>query len=256
MMPTPPEPQSHRMDDLHISEISGVDYPAHLADGWLVLKAKSTSPSQGGPVPIDKDALDPAIAAHITELESQVTKALEAKTEAETALAAATPTPEVLSSDDEILKAMPAPVREMIEKAQARAEAAEKVALFEQDTRLTQEFVSKARDLDALPGVDAEAFGLVLKAVAASAPDVAADVFLVLKSANAALHESGAFKATGTGSSGGAQDAGTAWAQIESIAKAKTVADPAISFSEAVSLVTQERSDLYSQHLTESRKGA
>lgn len=255
-MPETSDPiTTRRMETLLWRETSGVDWAANLIDGWMVLKSRQ--PSQEATVPFNKDALDDEVKAAFEQLESDVAKAREDQATAEEALAKVTKQKDPAEDDlDDVLKNLNLPedhpVRKAISDANTRAEAAERIALGEQQNRLTGEFVAKARDLDAL-SVEPEEFGEVLKSLAEADPENAAKVYVVLKAANAAVSESGAFIAAGdTPTTPVSTDA---YGEIETIAKARVVADPTKPLAAAIAEVASERPDLYSRHLAESRKG-
>lgn len=259
-----PEP-TKRLDDLRMTEISGVDHPAHLEEGWLVLKARDDNHrSQEATVPefepINKEALDPSIRAYIETLESAVTKAekdledaeAEAKVAAEAAAApAAEPTED--EALEKALSALPAPLRKHLADTEARAAAAESVAKAEMDRRLNDEFVTKAASLNAL-SLDPTEFGPILRKAAEAMGEESVTLFEVLKAANDTVATANLMIEVGSGS-GVASASTEAYGSLEALAKARTVSHKE-DFATALTAIAAENPDLYAQYLTQSRKGA
>lgn len=251
-MPNSPDPvPATRLDDFRMTEVSGVDHPAHQEEGWLVLKSKSLASGGTMPEPINKDALDPDIRAYIESLEGEVEVA-----KAAAAAAAQIPVPDPEPTDEatalaKALDATPEPIRKALEDATARAAAAEAVAKAEQDRRLDAEFQARAEALTSLSVNPAE-FGPVLRKAAEALGEDAVAIFDVLKAANDTVAQAGLLNEVGSNVPSADTDA---FGALESLAKARS-AEKSVDFSVALSEVSAENPALYRQYLSESRKGA
>lgn len=89
---------------------------------------------------------------------------------------------------------------ERIAKAESEAAEASQIAKAERDARVTREFVTKAEQYGALPGVNAETFGPVLKSASEKLTKDESDALeTVLKAANEAISKSELMKEQGRG---------------------------------------------------------
>jgi hypothetical protein len=235
------------MVGLDVSETSGVDVPAHLTPGWVVLKAAPadllTETTEETPVP------DTATAPTV-----EVTKAADAAcaTCAATAVVKAAEPPSI-----EVLKAaMPAPLREYlatIEKAATdsaarEAEAVAKAAA-EVEKNLDAEAVTKAAPLKDL-GLDPEAFGPILRKFAGVSPEGAEAVEKALTAALNRGEAADLFTEVGkaaTTISGSADEA------METLAKAAVEAGQADNLTKARILVAEANPDLYLRYTIEKK---
>ena len=68
-----PKPRTRKMVNLAIEETSGVDHPAHLHEGWLVMKSASESEVQR--------VLDKSLTKEDSDMENKTTEATEDKVE-------------------------------------------------------------------------------------------------------------------------------------------------------------------------------
>lgn len=240
-------PGARKMVNLAINETSGVDHPAHLSEGWLVMKAADPAAveaaiekSMSGEVPMTVEEQLAAAQERIAELEGQVAKH-----------AGKTPEPEV----DDLVKAAPEPVRKMIEDMQkaadeavAKAAAAEETLRKERGERLDAEAVAKAAtDFEAL-GLDAEQVGPTLRRLTEADPDLAKAVETALLAANAKVESADIFTELGKSATrgfSGAEEKATA------MAKSAVESGAAETFEQALAGVWKNNPDLYTEHLAE-----
>jgi len=245
---------ARKMVRLAIEETSGVDHPAHLNEGWLVMKAADPAAveaaiekSMTGEVPMTVEEQLAAANERIAELEGQVAKHAGETPETETE-------PEV----EDLVKAAPEPVRKMIEDMQkaadeavAKAAAAEETLRKERGERLDAEAVAKAAtDFEAL-GLDAEQVGPSLRRLNESDPDLAKAVETVLLAANAKVESADIFTELGKSTSrgfSGAEEKATA------MAKSAVESGAAETFEQALAGVWKNNPDLYSEHIAEQGK--
>lgn len=252
--------QPRQMVRPRIKEISGVDHPAHLTEGWLLMKsadadtaailaeaeavAKGIAPattkeSNMGLAPEVRSALPDDVAEYIKSLEDDVTKAKAVRKSAK----------DEAKEFEKALEGMAPSVQEQFRKQQrslAEAEAVSK-ALF--DERETARFEEMAKSLVHLPGVTPAGFGSTLRKAADTTDAATFDgIFSVLKAADAAIKESGLFKEIGTGHHGTSD----AQASLEAIAKELQTKDNGLTYSEAIVKAAELNPDLYAQHRQEA----
>lgn len=212
------------MSDIDITETSGVDHPAHLSEGWVVIK--SASP----------EAVSAALAALSTE---------------EPPMADTTPTADM----DDLMKSAPAPVREALAKARALAdEALQKAAAAE--ARLTEQ-VNKARDAEKsafLKSLSSLTIGdevaKQLRELEDVAPELAKAVEGILAAANGQAESAAIFAEVGKSARPG--QGSTAVEKLTVLAKARAEADNT-SFAVAMDRVAQAEPQLYADYLAEQR---
>jgi hypothetical protein len=274
--PMPTKPAGARLGSMRIDEVSGVNAPAHLRDGWAVMKSATTlrelleraettaeeaevtvpNTDDGASAPVDpRDAL-------IAELELKLAAATETP--------AAEPVDDVAkaleSLPDDIQKAVSAQMegfRKATETAQADAAAAQGVAVRERDLREERESIAKARDempfvpVPASVGSSRDDMGRFLHRVqkaqselgesfAKSADGAVSSLYDqivdVLKAANGVLETAQVFTELGTIHA--APSEGSAEGKLDSIAKAAAEAE-GITFEEAYAKALVANPDLY-----------
>jgi hypothetical protein len=224
----PPDAPKTRLDDLAIDEVSGVDRPAHMEDGWMVLKSRAATMglTPEAMAEILAGALEIAAEEGYTfgdegededtedkdENPADVADTTPATTATIPAPAAPVDTPAESAEPSEVLKALPEELRTIVLKAQADAEeattrAAEATSALQKarDSHADADAVRKAReDWAYIPGLDPITFGPQLRKARDIDPAFADVISGLLTAANAALSESSLFTAAGspTASSG------------------------------------------------------
>ena len=212
-----------KLAELDIRETSGVDHPAHLHEGWLVLK----SVTEGGD-PIQGDNVE----LEVTETE-QIVEATDVA-------------PAVDKSADianaELVKEL-GDLRKELSAMRAEKER------IEQEAELAKA-IETASGFAALPGVDPEVLGADLVALRKALPEVAERFEAILAGSATAVAESGVLKEIGSDVSepSGSTDA---WGIIESRANDLVASGEAKTFAKAITLVAESDKDLYNTYLTE-----
>jgi hypothetical protein len=140
-------------------------------------------------------------------------------------------------------------VTKRLEAAEARAQAAEDVAKRNQDRLEEREYIEKAQRYTALP-VKAEEDWRVLKAIDGLEPSVRDRALELLGAAEGQLALAGALGAVGKG--GERRGGGSAYAELDTLAKAAVVKGMAKDYDAGFSQVLRERPDLYERHRRES----
>lgn len=281
-----------KMVNLSIEETSGVDHPAHLHEGWLVVKSADVSTvntlldTLTSNLKKEDDMSEiKATSERLTEALDALAKAeerieeLEATVEAPVADADATgdstdapsedapaeeaapeeeAAPAEEASDDDILKSAPEAVVKMVEavraekaEAVAKAAAAESALRKERDERADAEAVAKAREQFGSLAIDAEKVAPALRRLAAIDADLAKSLESALITANGQMESANIFAEIGKAKAG---TSGSAWEQIEAIAKSKFEGGLNNTLETAMADALAENPALYNEYLSE--KGA
>lgn len=276
-----------KMVNLSIEETSGVDHPAHLHEGWLVMKAASqedvettlsreANPSEEEMQPILKETeevnmetqdaqtevqeadVEKADKPSYEELQEMLNKANARIEEMEKKM---NDKPMDEKEDDDLpeflRKEAPESVRKAFEsmqkateEAQAQAEAAADELRKERSERADADAIVKARESFANLGLDAEAVGPALRRLAETDEDLAKSVEDVLTAANAKVESADLFAEIGKS----ARPAGSAFEKAEAMAKAAVADGKSATFEQALSDVFTSDSDLYMSYLAEQGK--
>lgn len=267
-----------KMTELVIEETSGVDHPAHLHEGWLVIKASNTESVADVlaalPEPLGESMSDEA--TEVTAAEDEVTLAVEdekadgmepesKQMEEELAMAQAriaeleARISELEGSDDEmpmeeaaddvvaLAKSAPEPIRKAMEElAKAKAEA-ETALAKEREDRADADAIVKARDTFKHLTLDPEKVGPALRRLSAIDADLAKSVEDALASADAQNESADIFTEVGKGF----VPAGDAINKMTSLAKAAVAEGKAATVEQAMAQVAIDNPALYNDYLSE-----
>lgn len=257
--------RTRKMVNLAIEETSGVDHPAHLHEGWLVMKSADESEVQ--------EVLDETLTEEDSNMENVSTEAVEEQVEkaemtlddakkkiaeleaklAESAKEDAAEPAMAKSVDDseDFLKSAPEAVVKMVEDLRKQAEDAKAELNAERETRADAEAIEKAKGWANL-NLDAEKVGPALRRLASADADLAKSVEEIISSINAQAESAAIFAEIGK--SADFKSTGNAYERMTSLAKSAVEEGVAKSFEQALADVATKNPDLYSQYLTE--KGA
>ena len=272
-----------KMTELIIEETSGVDHPAHLHEGWLVIKASNTQTvadvMNALPEPLGESmADDPTEVTAETDSEvllaadeekAEGTEPENKQVEEELAMAMARiaeleariaemegAEPEMdemeESADDVVAlaKSAPEPIRKAMEElAKAKADA-ENALAKEREDRADADAIVKARDTFKHLNIDPEKVGPALRRLALMDADLAKSVEDALIAADAQNESADIFTEVGKGY----VPTGDAIAKMTSLAKAAVSEGKAATVEQAMAQVAIENPALYNDYLTE--KGA
>lgn len=216
---------STKLAELDIRETSGVDHPAHLHEGWLVIKSAADSDAD------TDEGENPEMELEVTE----ETVVEEAVAEEPTPVAAS-----VAGPDEELRKEL-TDLRKELSAMRAEKERIEAEADLAKAVETAGEFAI-------LPEVDVNEFGALLVDLRKNAPEAAEKIESILKASARALAEAGVLKEVGTDA---AEETHDAWGKIESLANDLVASGEAPSFAKAVSLVATRDKDLYNTYLIE-----
>jgi len=265
--------RTRKMVNLSIEETSGVDHPAHLHEGWLVMKSAEESEVQS--------VLDETLTEEDSNMENTSTAATEEQvieksaeekltiaeariSELEEALAKASKADmteedkkkkkmdEESSEEADFMKSAPESVVKMIESLRKSAEDAQAELQNERDSRADAEAIEKAKGWANL-NLDAEKVGPALRRLATSDADLAKSLEEILSSVNAQAESAQIFAEIGK--SADFNTNGNAYERMSALAKSAVEEGVAKSFEVALADIATKNPDLYSQYLTE-KKGA
>lgn len=269
-----------KMTELIIEETSGVDHPAHLHEGWLVIKTSSTQSvadvMNALPEPNGESMADPTEVTAETDLEVTLAAGEESpemeseskQMEEELAMAQARiaeleariaelegsseeePMEEAADDVVALAKSAPEPIRKALaEMAKAKAEA-ENALAKEREDRADADAIVKARDTYKHLALDPEKVGPALRRLTAIDADLAKSVEDALASADAQNESADIFTEVGKGY----VPSGDAINKMTSLAKAAVAEGKAATVEQAMVQVATDNPALYNDYLTE--KGA
>ena len=276
--------RTRKMANLVIEETSGVDHPAHLHEGWLVMKSADESEVQRvldeslteeeimsdntqtevTPAATDEQVEAPATeATETTEEVAEVEKAQMTMEEAMNKIAelqaklveleGKESKNEMEKSEtvaDEFLKSAPESVVKMIENFKKQAETATEELRKEREVKADAEAIEKAKGFANL-NLDAEKVGPALRRLSTVDADLAKSVEDILTSVNAQAESANIFAEIGKSAD---FNSGDAYGRLTAMAKSAVEEGSAKSFEQAFANVASSNPELYVQYRNE--KGA
>ena len=266
------KPRTRKMVNLAIEETSGVDHPAHLHEGWLVMKSASESEVQrvldksltkedstmedmktteATEVKVEKTVEEELAAAQarIAELEAKLAEK-EQKPELEVEMAMGQESTEPKKEEEEYLKSAPTSVVKMITDLKKQADEATAELRKERIARADAQAVEKAKGWANL-NINAEKVGPALRRLSETDSELAKSVEEILSSVNAQAESASIFAEIGKSAD---FKSGNAYERMTTLAKSAVEEGVAKSFAQAMADVASKNPDLYSQYLSE--KGA
>jgi myosin heavy subunit len=251
------------MANLVIEETSGVDHPAHLHEGWLVMKSADESEVQR--------VLDESLTEEDSNMEETTTAATDAQVEkAEMTLEdamkkiaelegklsememAKEKESESEKTEDEMdyMKSAPESVVKMIEDFKKQAETATEELRKEREAKADAEAIEKAKGFSNL-NLDAEKVGPALRRLSTVDADLAKSVEDILTSVNAQAESANIFAEIGKSAD---LTTGDAYGRLTALAKSAVEEGNAKSFEQAFANAASSNPELYVQYRNE--KGA
>ena len=266
------KPRTRKMVNLAIEETSGVDHPAHLHEGWLVMKSASESEVQRV---LDKsltkedstmedmktteateDKVEKTVEeelasaqARIAELEAKLAEK-EQKPEMEVEMAMGQDSMEPKKEEEDYMKSAPTSVVKMITDLKKQAEEATAELRKERESRADAQSVEKAKGWANL-NLNAEKVGPALRRLSETDSELAKSVEEILSSVNAQAESASIFAEIGKSAD---FKSGNAYERMTTLAKSAVEEGVAKSMAQAIADVASKNPDLYSQYLSE--KGA
>jgi hypothetical protein len=257
------------MVEIDVTETSGVDHPAHLTEGWVVMKSAtpavveglfgSLNTMKGTNVPEKNGATET-----VEDLQKQVA-ALTAERDEAVAKAAAAPAPAAKEqTPEELLKSadLPPAVRDMLEKSareteELRKQAAQDRADFakERDARLDVDAIAKSKDMFKAVAINHGEVAPALRRMAMVAPDVAKSIETALAAADAQLAESGLFTEVGTVAKSAGTGVDGVLSEITAAGEELRKSDSSLTAEAAFAKALQGSPELQTRYF-EAQKGA
>ena len=236
-------PKSTKLTELTIKETSGVEHPAHLHEGWLVMKAEDLDNT------LDQ-IIEPDSQENTVELNAtpEVEDVVEEATEVEAA-------PEMVTEATPVAASVDGPDETEVQKELTDlrkeldlAKAAHRELIEEREL---EKAATAAHQWAILPGLNPVDFAKVLVRLRAADQEVAKEVEAILSASSVALSEAGVFTELGTeGDEDGAMDA---FGRIEKAAQALVDSGEASSVAKGIALVAERNPSLYTDYLNEKR---
>ena len=220
--------QPTQLVELELNEISGVDHPANLHEGWLVMKSSDDS--------LDK-ALADAHEATTTETTGEEMSELTHEPTAEVEK-------EVVSVPviDEDLRKEMSDLRKELADARAEAESVK-------TERDIEKAATRSEDWAILPNLIPSEFAPVLRSLQQSAPEQAEIIENIFDGCATALNESGVLKELGTEASDEVET--DAWGRIESLAKQLVENGEAKTIADGISKAAKANPEMYAAYVQE-----
>jgi len=256
--------RTRKMANLVIEETSGVDHPAHLHEGWLVMKSADESEVQR--------VLDETLTEEDSIMEETTTAATDAQVEkaemtledamkkiaelegklSEKEMAKEEGKSESDKTEDEMeyMKSAPESVVKMIEDFKKQAETATEELRKEREAKADAEAIEKAKGFSNL-NLDAEKVGPALRRLSTVDADLAKSVEEILTSVNAQAESANIFAEIGKSAD---FTTGDAYSRLTALAKSAVEEGNAKSFEQAFASAASSNPELYVQYRNE--KGA
>ena len=236
-------PQSTKLTELTIKEASGVDHPAHLHEGWMVMKSQDLDGA------LDQ-IIDPDSQENNVELTAtpEVEEVIEEATEVEAAPAMETVATPVAASVDgpdqtEVQKELTDLKKELDLAKEAHRELVQERELEKAATASHQWAI--------LPGLNPVDFAEILVRLRAADGEVAKEIEEILSASSVALAEAGIF--TELGAEGDEDGAADAYGRITNKAQALVDAGETSTIAKAIALVAERDPSLYNEYVNEKR---
>ena len=231
-------PNSVKLTELTIKETSGVDHPAHLHEGWMVMKTDDGLDSSLDQIITDKlqeNIVELQATPEVEEVMDEVTEEL--PTVEVTEVAASVDGPDLVAKELTDLR-----------KEIALVTEANKALVLEREL---EKAATSAHQWAILPGLNPIEFAKVLVQLRSLDSKVAETVEEILTKSSVALSEAGVF--TELGSDGGEDSSVDAYGQI--MAKAHSMVDggEVSSLSKAISVVAKTEPHLYAEYVAGKR---
>ena len=231
-----------KLTELTIKETSGVDHPAHLHEGWMVMKSEDDLDTALNQI-IEPDSQENTVELNATP---EVEEATEEATEVAPAeQVEATPVAASVDGPDET------EVQKELTDLRKELELAKEAHRELIEERELEKAASAAHQWAILPGLNPVDFAKVLVRLRAADQEVAKEVEAILSASSEALSEAGVFTELGAeGDEDGAMDA---FGRIEKAAQALGDSGEATSVAKGIALITERNPELYNDYLNEKR---
>ena len=234
--------KSTKLTELTIKETSGVDHPAHLHEGWMVMKSE--------------EDLDTAFDQIINPDSQENTVELEATPEVEDVIEEATevdPAPEMETEATPVAASVDGPDQTEVQKEltdlRKQLDMAKEAHRELVEERELEKATTASHQWAILPGLNPVDFAKVLVRLRSADQEVAKEIEAILNASSVALSEAGVFTELGAeGDEDGAMDA---YGRIEKAAQALVDSGEVTSLAKGITLVAQRDPSLYNDYINE-----
>lgn len=239
------------MTNIELGEISGVDYPAHMVNGFAIIKSESQSSNRALASALRKENMpEKTVEEVLAGLSAdELRKALAPEVLAELA-----PAPVEKAAEEDILKGLSPEVRAEFEKRDAeiakaneKIQKAEEAAEIAKAARLDGEAITKSKETYTNLGFEHEKVAPALRKFAGVDAEAATSIETMLKAVNAQA-DGAVFKELGTNTPSDTDASATD--QLNDLAKARATKD-GVPFHKAYAEVVKENPELVSAHFKE-----
>jgi hypothetical protein len=229
---------SRKMVNMNIEETSGVDHPAHMDEGWILMKNSGLNTE-------DFETIEKMVALESELADAQARLASLENEEAEDEL-------EDMGEmdDDAMMKSAPPAVREALLKARNEAFVAQEELRKEREVRLDAHAIAKSMDDYGNLAIDHEEFGPALRRLEELDATVVEIIAKALQSANAQAESANIFAEIG--SSYMPNTAGS-FQKIESLAKSAVTKGEYKTVEQAIAGLIETNPSLYAEYIAETR---
>jgi DNA gyrase/topoisomerase IV subunit A len=214
-----------KLTNLQLKEISGVDHPASLHEGWAVIKSSDNE-------------LDAAFVEALENDPQTMEKNVETET-TESEVVGIEETP-VEKEKDDVRKELD-DVRKELADARSEVDSLRENSEMEKAVRDSQKWAI-------IPQLDPVEFAPVLRSLRANDSESSEKIEEILDAVAVSLGEAGILKELG---SEGTQEHDDAYGQIEAMAKTMVETGVAKSLADGISRVAKENPELYSAYVAE-----
>ena len=256
--------RTRKMVNLAIEETSGVDHPAHLHEGWLVMKSADESEVQRvldetltEEDSIMEETTTAATDAQVEKAEMTLEDAMKKIAELEGKLSEMEMSKEEDKSESdktedemEYMKSAPESVVKMIEDFKKQAETATEELRKEREAKADADAIEKAKGYANL-NLEAEKIGPALRRLSAVDSELAKSVEDILSAVNAQAESANIFAEIGKSAD---FTSGDAYGRMTALAKSAVEDGSANTFEQAFASVASQNPELYVQYRNE--KGA
>ena len=234
--------KSTKLTELTIKETSGVDHPAHLHEGWMVMKSE--------------EDLDTAFDQIINPDSQENTVELEATPEVEDVIEEATevdPAPEMETEATPVAASVDGPDQTEVQKEltdlRKQLDMAKEAHRELVEERELEKATTASHQWAILPGLNPVDFAKVLVRLRSADQEVAKEIEAILNASSVALSEAGVFTELGAeGDDDGAMDA---YGRIEKAAQALVDSGEVTSLAKGITLVAERDPSLYNAYINE-----
>ena len=234
--------KSTKLTELTIKETSGGDHPAHLHEGWMVMKSE--------------EDLDTAFDQIINPDSQENTVELEATPEVEDVIEEATevdPAPEMETEATPVAASVDGPDQTEVQKEltdlRKQLDMAKEAHRELVEERELEKATTASHQWAILPGLNPVDFAKVLVRLRSADQEVAKEIEAILNASSVALSEAGVFTELGAeGDEDGAMDA---YGRIEKAAQALVDSGEVTSLAKGITLVAERDPSLYNDYINE-----